>query len=409
MLKAFKVRAYPNKTQQKRASIHFGNVRFVKNIALKQRADIWNAVKDIPKDLRTEHSCNAQTHNDQLPAMKQQFPFLELSCAQSLQLAHKEVHQSFKNFFGKKHRYPHFKSKHDRQSVGFPQRATVDFKNKTIYLPKIGHIKYRDERTFSEHYEIKTVKLIQETNGDYYISVLYETNIEKPELPDIKPEEIVGCDVGLHDLVVTNEGLRIPPPKFLRIAEEKIAYYQRILAKKKKGSQRYREIKHKINDLHHHVACQRDYWQHQIANQLVSENQGTCWEDLSIKNMVKNHCLAKSIHDAAWYSLKHKVKYKSAWQGKYFLECDKKDPTTKLCSCGHKQELSLGDRSWICEKCNAEHDRDVHAAENIKLFALAKFKKAQCPALSLVSPLTSTDVDVSVSDRSPNSDQVSTL
>ena len=133
MLKAFKVRAYPNNTQQKRASIHFGNVRFVKNIALKQRADIWNAVKDIPKDLRTEHYCSAQTHNDQLPAMKQQFPFLELSCAQSLQLAHKEVHQSFKNFFSKKFRYPHFKSKHDRQSVGFPQRATIDFeKRKTL-------------------------------------------------------------------------------------------------------------------------------------------------------------------------------------------------------------------------------------------------------------------------------------
>ena len=106
---------------------------------------------------------------------------------------------------------------------------------------------------------------------------------------------------------------------------------------------------------------------------------------------MKNHCLAKSIADAGWYSLKWKIRYKSQFQGKHFLECGRRDPTTKACDCGHMQHLTLGDRSWVCDACGVTHDRDLHAAKNIVFFALKK--------LAIVGPSTITDADQSVSDH----------
>lgn len=387
MIRSCKVRVYLTKAQESLSLIHFGNVRFVKNWIIEQHRAIFHATKDLRQEDRSEHFINEFSVNLQLPGLKEQFPFLKASNAQSLQQASKETVGAFKHFYQGKG-FPKFRGKHDRQSISYPQRVKLDLDHHKISLPKFGYVKYRGEITMEDGDVVKTTKLIREPSGKYYVSMVIENEKAYPELPPVNTNEIIGVDSGLLDAFVTSLGQRIKPPKFFKKSQEKLAKLQRILSKKVRGSNRYNQIKLKIARLHEHIRYQREYWQHQVANKLVHDNQGTCWEDLKISNMMKNHCLAKAIQDVGWYGVKTKTRYKSKNLGKHFFECNPRDPTSKMCFCGHKQELTLGDRSWICEQCHVLHDRDIHAANMIKFFAL---KKAH-----VMCPYMTTDADVSV-------------
>ena len=111
----------------------------------------------------------------------------------------------------------------------------------------------------------------------------------------------------------------------------------------------------------------KDYL-HKISHEIISENQVIVSENLQIKNMVKNHHLAKSITDVSWYELTRQLEYKAAWNGRKYIRIDTFYASSQICfSCGYQnvdtKELSV--RRWICPKCGAEHDRDINAAKNI--------------------------------------------
>ena len=178
---------------------------------------------------------------------------------------------------------------------------------------------------------------------------------------------------GLTHAAILSNGEKIPNPTFLHNAESKLARDQRRLSRKQKGSKNRTKAKAKVARIHAKISDQRRDWQHKLTTQIVHENQVICVESLKVKNMVKNHCLAKSIADVGWGDIVRQLEYKSNWYGRTFVQIDQWYPSSKRCSaCGHILEsLNLDIREWRCPECGANHDRDINAATNILSAGLA--------------------------------------
>ena len=177
-----------------------------------------------------------------------------------------------------------------------------------------------------------------------------------------------GLDLGIKDLCITSDGRRYENPKTIRKYEEKLARLQRQLAHKEKRSRNYEKTKKQIALCHEKITNTRKDCLHKISHEIVSENQVIVSENLQIKNMVKNHHLAKSIYDASWYELTRQLEYKSQWNGREYIKIDTFYASSQLCSvCAYQntdtKDLSV--REWICPVCGAKHDRDSNAAKNI--------------------------------------------
>jgi putative transposase len=179
--------------------------------------------------------------------------------------------------------------------------------------------------------------------------------------------KVVGLDLGLKSMVVTSDGEAISNPKFFARDEKKLARAQRRMSKKKKGSRNREKARRKVARLHARIADRRRNYQQQLSTRIIRENQTICVESLAVKNMVKNHCLAKSIHDVGWGEFVRQLEYKAAWYGRTLVKIDTFFPSSKRCfDCGHVLEtLSLDEREWTCPKCGVYHDRDINAARNV--------------------------------------------
>ena len=167
--------------------------------------------------------------------------------------------------------------------------------------------------------------------------------------------------------------LSFDKPHYLKKAEASLAYWQRIMARRQRGSSGYEKARVRVAKLHEKVANQRKDYQHKLSRKLVEEYGAIYLEDLNVKGMVKNHNVAKSISDAAWGQFARFIANKGGWYGCWVEKIDRWAPSTKRCSvCGFKNnELTLKDRDWVCPKCGTTHDRDLNAAVNILNIARA--------------------------------------
>ena len=186
----------------------------------------------------------------------------------------------------------------------------------------------------------------------------------------------MGVDLGIKEFAVCSDGTRIENPKFLEHSMKKLRRLQQSFSKKKKDSSNRKKAKLKVALLHEKISNQRSNFLHNLSHKLICKNHEVttvCIEDLNVKGMVKNHKLAKSINSASWSEFTRQLEYKSVWNGKNLIKCDRFDPSSKVCNdCGCKRDnLKLSDRVWLCP-CGATIDRDLNASRNIRDFALAK-------------------------------------
>lgn len=381
--KAFKYRLYPNLTQRELLAKHFGCARYIYNWALASKIESYEKTK------KTE---NYISLGNKLPKLKKELPWLKEVNSQSLQSALKNVDNAFKRFFKEKKGFPKFKSKKRRQdSFHVPQFGTVDFENGTISVPKIKNISARLSREFEG--KIKTITIRRVPSGKYFASVLVEVDEGIPSKPTIQEDLTVGMDVGLKDYATLSTGEKIDNPRHLRKTEQKLARAQRRLSRKVKGSQNRDKQRRKVARLHEQVTNQRNDFLHKLTHRLTHDNQvnSIVVEDLSVKNMLKNHCLAKSISDASWGKFFEFLSYKCEWYGKNLITIGRFDPSSKLCTCGVvNKELTLKDREWTCKECGSHHDRDLLAARNIKHFGLLRQNKIGWEAPELTPLETAT-------------------
>jgi putative transposase len=280
-----------------------------------------------------------------------------------LQSVSLHLSRAFVNFFERRAQYPNFKNKHHRQSIQYPQGVKIVDGCK-VFLPKIGHVKAVVHRDLIG--SIKTVTISREPSGKYFASMLCENDLPQPEVNH--EGKVLGIDVGLTDLAVTSDGSKFRNPKHVKRAERNLKCKQQSLSRKLKGSKNRNKARVLVAKAHERVANARKDCLHKLSTRLVNENRVIAVEDLHVKGMMKNPNLSKAIGDVGWGLFNSMLKYKTAKQGKGYIEVNRFFASSKTCSCClHQQrEMPLHIRTWTCDKCGIKHDRDINAALNIR-------------------------------------------
>jgi putative transposase len=233
-----------------------------------------------------------------------------------------------------------------------------------LRLPKIGDVHCKVSR--QPEGTLKSVTVSVNPSGEYFAACLYD---DGKDLPEKSSEgKAIGIDVGLTHYAITSDGTKHGNPKYYRKYEKKLAKRQKQLSRKLKGSNNRHKARIKVAKVHAKIVRCREDFLHKLSRKLVDENQVIVVENLAVRNMVKNHKLAKSISDAGWGDFCTMLKYKSEWEGKTYIEVDRFYPSSKTCNnCLNRVDsLSLDIRSWQCPKCGENHDRDINAAQNIR-------------------------------------------
>jgi putative transposase len=279
------------------------------------------------------------------------------------QQALRHLQTAFLNFWAKRGRYPAFKKKRNRQSAEYTRSAFKwDSDNKNLILSGLGRLDIHWSRDFTS--APTTVTIIKESSGRYYVTLCLDEPVVK--LP--KTGKTVGVDLGVSRLATLSNGERISNPRFLGRNLSKLARLQRRLSRRQKGSHRWRAARIQAARLHEHIANCRADTLHKFTTDLVRRFDVIGVEDLNVRGMTANHCLARAIADVGMGMFRSQVEYKCERYGKTVKTVDRFFPSSKMCSaCGHIVEsLPLDIREWDCPKCGAHHDRDENAAKNIE-------------------------------------------
>ena len=358
MIKAYKYRIYPNSEQRIQIAKTFGCCRFVYNQTLAYRKEVYEKEKKSVSKTDCNNYCNRQ--------LKKEYEWLKEVDKFALTNAIYNMDAAYRKFFKEHAGYPKFKSKHDNHKSYTTNitngNITVDFESNRVKLPKLKDVTAKLHRNFSG--QIKSATISQVPSGKYYVSILVET--EHMELPHTNQN--TGIDLGIKELCITSDGKKYKNPKIIRKYEKKLIKLQRQLAHKEKRSQNYYKIKKKIALCHEKITNTRKDYLHKISHEIISENQVIVSENLQIKNMVKNHHLAKAISDVSWYELTRQLEYKAKWNGRKYIKIDTFYASSQICSvCGYQntETKDLSVRKWECPVCGVKHDRDINAAKNI--------------------------------------------
>lgn len=361
MLKAIKLRIYPDATQANYINRLVGSCRFVYNQVLNHKIAQYR-----------EHgkSVSFGEAGKFLVGLKQEHEWMKESHSKVLQQSLINLEKAYKGFFKDGRGFPKFKSRKDsKQSCRFPCDALMGVKGNRISIIKALkdiHFKCskKDETYLNKHFELaKSATLTKTKSGKYFLSVL----IDRLACFPTKSNSVVGIDMGISHFVVTSEGQVFDNIKVKRSNESRLRTLNRRLSRKIKGSKNREKVRVILARFHEKLSNIKENYLHRVANTLLSENQAVVIEDLNVTGMMKNHKLARSIQELSLYRFRQILECKAAWQGKEVIKVGRFYPSTKLCSaCGHKNDgLSLSDRTWTCQSCNADHDRDVNAAKNI--------------------------------------------
>jgi putative transposase len=356
MLKAVKVRIYPTLEQQAHLAQAFGCVRWCWNQSL---ASISATYKETGKGL------SAYDMKKQIPIWKAENEWLKECYSQCLQQSVLNLSRAFINFFDGRAKYPNFKSRHGRQSIQYPQNVKVVSHGEIKFPGKLGVVVAKVHRELTG--ELKTVTVSRMPDGRYYASLLIEDGLDKPQ--PSSEGKVIGIDLGLTDFAVTSDGSKYQNPRHLKKHERNLKRKQCKLSRKKdKTTNKRRKAKLALARVHSKIARVREDYLHKLSRKIVNENQVVVVENLGVKNMVKNHNLAKAIADAGWGMFCTMLKYKVEQEGKIYIEVDRFFPSSHLCSNTLLQvpKMDLSVRTFECPHCGEVHDRDINAARNIK-------------------------------------------
>lgn len=364
VIKGYKYRIYPNEEQKVQINKTFGCCRFVYNHFLAMRIELYKTEQKSLSKTDYNNHCNR--------VMKKEYPWLREIDKFALTNSIYNLDSAYQNFFreikkgNSNQGFPKFKSKRNNNK-SYKTNLTsnnieLDFTNNQIKLPKLKWVECKLHRKFTG--KILSATISQVPSGKYFVSLNVEC--EHEELP--KNNNAVGLDLGISDLLITSDGEIEDNKKLTYKYEEKLAKLQRQLARKQKGSNNFHKQRIKVARLHEKITNIRKDNLHKISSRIVKENQFIFSENLNVSGMVKNHNLAKAIHDVSWYELTRQLQYKSEWNGRVYHKVDRYFPSSQLCSvCGYKNSgtKDLSVREWTCTECGSNHDRDINAAINI--------------------------------------------
>lgn len=352
---SLRYRIYPNKEQESKLEATLTTCRYLYNNALAERIEKYKADKTSVSyvDQANHLSKNKNEYQSKVHS-------------QVLQDTLKRLDKSFKRFFdglkkGVRVGFPRFKAENRFRSFCYPQSGfRVVNDGSHIRLSKIGDVKLRLSRPVEG--KVKTCIVIKDV--DQWFVVLTCEQEQKKQTQTNKPS--VGIDVGIEKLATLSDGSIIENPRTLVKTQAKLAKAQRSLSKKKKGSSNRAKQRIKVAKLHRKIRRQRDDFMHKTSTYLAKTYGEIVFEDLNVKGMLKNHCLAKHISDASWNKLIQLTTYKAESAGGRVVKVDAKNTSQNCSGCGEKVSKTLADRIHCCPFCGLEMDRDLNAAINIK-------------------------------------------
>ena len=371
MLRAIKVRLYPNKEQEQTLNKTLGCYRFIYNhmLALKQEA--------YKRDKTNLGLCELSKYFHWTLLKDEQYAWLKEEHTNVMKQSIRQMLSAYNNFFKQHKGFPKFKSKKDKQSALFPinaisKRNTFETRHITLTQP-LKNIKFRCSDLYLRRLQkysknIRNATLSKTKSGNYFLSILVE--MEDTELKKFEhTDKQVGIDIGVKDFVITSDGEVFENKHFLKKEEKKMNRLQRQLSRKVKGSNNSEKQRIKIAKLFERMANKKDAYIHYVSNELLSSFDTIFMEDLNVQGLLMNHKLSKAISDVGFYKFKEILTTKALANDKKVILVDRFYPSSKTCSvCGYKKEdLTLNDRSWVCPQCGTKHNRDINAAVNILL------------------------------------------
>ena len=364
MKRAFKYRVYPTKEQEELLDKYLEESRQLYNLLLEAST---KAYKEENKTLL------GYDLNKLVLKIRKEKEFTVY--ASSAQVVADRVTKSFKNFFrrvkenkeGKKQKvgFPRFKPFGRYKSMTFPKyrRGFKILDDNLLSVFGVGILKIKYLKDITGKIKILTIK--KEPTGNWYAIIIADGQF-KNENHVCESDKAVGIDVGLASFIATSYGELISNPKILSKSEKIIRIRNKQLSKKKKGSKTRNKARIRLAKAYNKVKKQRETFLHNLTNNLIKNYKIIVVEKLNIKGLVRNHYLAKSILDASWNELARQLSYKAEEAGSVVLHVDPRN-TSKTCSnCGWiNNDLTLADRTFKCQECGIELNRDVNAARNI--------------------------------------------
>ena len=369
MLRAIKIRLYPNKTQEQTLNKVLGCYRFVYNQMLAQKQ---NAYRTDKANLNVT-DLSKWFHGTLLK--DEQYSWLKEQNTKVMKQAIRQMDGAYRNFFKQHNGFPKFKSKKDKQSALFPYEAiskhnTFETRHVSLTTPLKG-IKFRCSDLYFSRLQkynknIRSITLSKTKSGNFFLSILIE--MDDVELKRFKhTNKQVGIDLGVKDFVITSDGKVFKNKHFFKKKEKQIKKLQRQLSKKVIGSNNRKKAQVRIAKLFERITNKTDAYIHYVTNELLTYFDTIFMEDLNVHGMLRNHHLAKAIQEVGFCKFKETLVNKALVNDKQVVFIDRFYPSSKTCSvCSYKKrDLRLSDREWICPNCGMKHDRDINAAMNI--------------------------------------------
>ena len=378
--RGYKLRMYPNRTQERALAQWSGHSRWVWNWGLESRRKAYARKNET---LTSVDLGKRVTTLKKAPSLRWLADVPTDCLTQKL----RDLDTAFANFFDGRARYPRFKPRRGHQSA----RVCIDHRHAgkvaawsegAMVLPNIGRVKLRG-RTLPGAMS-KMVTVCRDAAGRYWTSFAVEEKV-KPAPEPVRYS--VGIDAGARYLATLSCAERIENPRNLRRHAARLTKEQQHLARQKKGSNRRKETRKKIARIHARIAdCRRENM-HRATTCTVHENQVLCVESLEVKEITasaqgtkacpgkgvaKRTRMNRALLDAAMGETLRQIRYKSEWYGRACIEVAPGFPSSALCStCGTlSPNLTVDDIRWTCEACGTTHDRDENAAVNIEVEGL---------------------------------------
>jgi putative transposase len=356
--RAYKYRFFPTAEQENLLRRTMGCVRLVYNKALAARTIAWYEKQERIDYKQTSSLLTSWKKIEELNFLN------EVSCV-PLQQCLRHLQKAFANFWGKRAKYPRFKQKRHGGSAEFTKSA-FKYRDGNLWLAKCTEpLNIIWSRLLPNGCEPSTVTVKLDPSGRWFVSLLVDDLTITP-LPPTKKQ--VGIDAGVSSLISTSDGDKIANPKHFNRLYQKLSVAQKELSRKTKGSNNRHKARLEVARIHAKIKDARTDFLHKLTTDLVRNNSLIAIEDLAVRNMVRNHKLARSISDAAWGEMFRQLEYKCEWYGRKLVKIDRFFPSSKRCNhCGFVMDkLPLDIRSWDCPSCKTTGiDRDINAGKNI--------------------------------------------